>query len=66
MAQTDKVSMVGKGLKDPRQFTVEHAQRILDFEKRNPPKNWDIDPKETGFTIVDGKITKKTDGNTIK
>ncbi len=52
----DTVIMKGLGQTSETEFNIDHAQRILDFEKLNPPATWKmIDPD---YNIVQADDSK--------
>lgn len=53
----EQVLLTVKSEKREQKFNLDHAQRILDLEKANPPRTWSLSPDEKNYTIVNGVIT---------
>jgi hypothetical protein len=49
--QTVTLTGVGVGL---REFSIEHAENLLNLGLKNPPKTWDL--TDNSFDFVNGKL----------
>lgn len=54
----DKVKLTAESLGDTREFTLEHAQAILDHEKNIQCPRWKLDDKN--FTLDKNGVIKST------
>ncbi len=53
----EKVKLIHKG--GSGEFELDHAQAMLDLEKKNPPRTWSIDPDDANWEVKGGKIVTK-------
>lgn len=59
-----KVKLVHPETKDVHEFTLEHAQRMIQYQTERKHTNtqaWVLSDKETKFIIKDGKIVANSD-----
>lgn len=51
----ETITLKGAGVGD-QEFEANHAQSILDFQRKNPPTSWVLN--DANYKMVSGKITK--------
>ena len=49
----EQVKLTGKGVGE-KTFDLDHAQRIFDLQKKNPPATWSL--SDPNYTVVKNKI----------
>jgi len=48
-----------------REFSLEHAEALLQFEKDRGQKNWSL-PAKSKYQFVNGKLVKGADTTTVR
>jgi hypothetical protein len=56
MAESTKVNLTSKSLKETREFTVKHAEDLLEYQdKHKGVSDWEVD--DPNYELKDGAIT---------
>jgi hypothetical protein len=50
------VKLRSKSLDETREFDIAHAERILQYQDKYPPKDWELN--DTNFVYNDGTIKR--------
>jgi hypothetical protein len=51
-----KVKLKSKSLNETREFDIAHAESILQYQDKYPPKDWELN--DVNFVYIDGTIKR--------